>query len=160
MQEPVAAPSCGPGRDHDQLGDSLGWKWFEYHAKQRLDVFKFYLTIYAATMFAAGVLIDKQFTRIALLFGILAIAISIIFWQLDVRSRRLTEIGEKIVAHSWQTCRLPEDLNPIIMAAKQSGGLRYKFVFGLTYLFGALVGAVASVVGLSDLMGLSALLRV
>ena len=101
--------------EHDSLGDSLGWKWFEYHAKQRLDVFKFYMTIYAAITVAGGYLLDKHYDHLGSIFGLLAVVISIVFWQLDVRSRHLTEIGEKLIKASSESAGIPPELNPVLL---------------------------------------------
>src|SRR5262245_6023620 len=113
---------------------TIGWKWFEYHAKQRLDIFKFFLTIYTAVAVGGSVLYDRGFFRLAMVLGGVNFLASWLFWRLDVRSRRLTGYGEDLLDAALEGERIPPRLNPIQRARiGGDGGIRFKTAFGLTY---------------------------
>lgn len=83
---------------------SMGWSWFEYHAKQRLDVFKFYLTIYASSMVVGMAAFDRKYNYVSASMGIVSVLLCIIFWRIDIRSRRLIEIGEDMLSNVFRVC--------------------------------------------------------
>lgn len=74
-----------------------GWKWFDFHAKQRTTMFNFFV-IFAGFIFAAVAQISKtNDPRMMLLaFGIslFGVVVSLIFLGLDHRNARLVGIGE------------------------------------------------------------------
>src|SRR5437667_1210106 len=86
---------------------STGWRWFEYHAKQRLDTFKFFLTIYSATGAAGAILYDRGFVRLSLGLGIVALFACFVFWRMDMRSRKLIGFGEDLLDEALQRERIP-----------------------------------------------------
>lgn len=120
----------------------MGWKWFEFHAKQRLDTFKFFVTIYGAiTALALGLL--KTNILVSTGLSVLALFTAVVFHQLDNRCRKLIEIGEQIVHDRWRERSFPDGLNPVKNSAvKSSDELRYKTAFFLFFL-GAAIGAIA-----------------
>jgi hypothetical protein len=125
----------------EKIALEYGFKWFEYHATQRMTSFNFFLLIYSGLSAAESFLLREKIHPGSLLISISLILMSIIFWQLDVRSRQLIDIGELIVSRSWPQCGLDEALDPIALAAaKRSEGLRFKQLFGAVFVLGGLAG--------------------
>jgi hypothetical protein len=87
-----------------KLQFDYAWKWFSYHADQRVKMFNFMLAIFG--IFAAAVVgavanhLPAGFT--AILCGIAA-ALGLIFPRLDRRNRDLVWLGEELLAHLERT---------------------------------------------------------
>jgi hypothetical protein len=121
----------------------IGWRWFEFHARQRLDSFKFFALGYGATMSLTLAFINTGTHFPALLLSIFSALLAIIFWQLDERNRQLIEIGEKIIDSCWRASRFSENLNPVQAArVRQQSGIRYRYAF-LAGFAGCLAFSVA-----------------
>jgi hypothetical protein len=72
------------------------WKWFEYHAGQRLSAFRFFMVFLGAIAVALGqALKEGQFHMIALIAGPLGILISVAFLMLEFRNEALVQIGRE-----------------------------------------------------------------
>ena|ERR1700686_5692075 len=72
------------------------WKWFEYHAGQRLSAFRFFMVFLGAMAVALGqALKEGQFHVIALIAGPLGILISVAFLMLEFRNEALVQIGRE-----------------------------------------------------------------
>ncbi len=120
--------------DSGQL--DLGWKWFEFHASQRMSTFKFFLTIYAACGGVALALLERGYAGFGLFAGLLTLYTPNLFWSMDKRSRQLTEIGEAIIETEWRRRGFSSDLNPIQRANKDpTRGGRFKGIFGRLFFF-------------------------
>jgi hypothetical protein len=118
-----------------------GFKWFEFHAQQRITSFNFYLVIYSGLAAAVSFSLKEKLQLGSILISLMMIGVSILFWQLDVRNRQLIKIGESILSDSWQRNGLSEGLNPVALSdAKQAEGFRYKELFGTVFMLGGLVG--------------------
>jgi len=64
------------------------WKYFEYHASQRLTTFNFYIVI--STLITTGYFLAlRDVPWLAIFLGILVVVLSFIFWKLDCRNRIL-----------------------------------------------------------------------
>jgi hypothetical protein len=121
-----------------------GYKWFEYHAQQRITTFNFYLTVYSGMAAAYSFLLKEDIHEGSILVSLLMLLMSILFWQLDVRNRQLIEIGEDVVSGSWAKAGLKEDLNPITQARMhRPDAFRFRQLFVAVFLVGGTVGLVA-----------------
>jgi hypothetical protein len=70
------------------------WKYFAFHAEQRMKVFNFFfLAINALVAAAAGAAYAKLWVFVAF-SGFAVFFVSIIFYVLDRRNKQLVEIGE------------------------------------------------------------------
>jgi len=69
------------------------WNWFEYHASQRMTVFRFYLIFTAVIAAGYAQVIDKAPLTGAMLGGFLSF-ITIAFWRLDRRNVALIKLAE------------------------------------------------------------------
>ena len=73
---------------------AYGFKWFEYHANQRITTFNFYLVVYTGLVAGYGFLLKEKIVVGSVFINLIMVLLSILFWQLDVRDRQLIEIGE------------------------------------------------------------------
>lgn len=122
-------PTHEPFRgEDDQLW--LGWKWFELHAKQRLEALKFFLTIFGALMTVGSAFLQSSYLFVAAVAGCMAIGASLLFWQIDRRSLQLIEIGERMIDRRWNALGFPSETNPISeVRIRREDGVRYKHAF-------------------------------
>ncbi len=62
------------------------WKYFEYHASQRLTTFNFYIVI--STLITTGYFLAyRDILWLAVALGILIMLLSFVFWKLDGRNQ-------------------------------------------------------------------------
>jgi hypothetical protein len=73
----------------------LAWRHFDLHAKQRIEVFKSYLTLVAVIFAGYGVTIQSRLNQVGLAIAFFSILISILFWFLDHRTRDLVKLSEE-----------------------------------------------------------------
>jgi hypothetical protein len=147
------------------------WNWFEFHAKQRQQSFRFYLTLIGALLaayyIAARLSIILQirqndhvpgFDPCPFLISAVAIVVSVLFYRLDRRNRILVKYAEDILrgfelefAAKLETACAPNFIergnNP---EAYQPGAVpmmtTYGEIYRLIFLFGALVGLLGLIV--------------
>ena len=78
------------------LGD-YAWKYFEFHANQRLTTFNFYIAVsgLVTTGLVASFHKSIEVSYLGIALGLLLVAFSYIFWNLDARNRLLVSYGEE-----------------------------------------------------------------
>lgn len=83
-----------PKDDHLELAMTYAWNWFEYHAGQRLSVFRFFLIVVAfmSTGYVTSIVRGESTVAagLALTLGVT----TFFFSRLDVRSMRLIKVSE------------------------------------------------------------------
>jgi hypothetical protein len=84
------------------LSDAQQYAWnsFEYHAKQRMDVFRFYLILVGLVFVGAFRTIEEEHSGIAILILFFLIFITFIFYRLDIRGKELVKISEEYLKYS------------------------------------------------------------
>ena len=105
----------------DEIGLDHAWKWFEYHATQRMTMIRFYLIAAGGIAAGTGVLLTTSHEDLlACLLATLGGMTSLAFKRLDNRVSDLVEIGENALkplqknvsialdAPSFEICRLAE----------------------------------------------------
>src|SRR3954452_19626507 len=108
-----------------------GYRWFEYHAQQRISAFNMYIIVYSGVCAATSYFIKEKMQAGPIVLSVVMMLLSLLFWQLDVRGRQLVGIGERIISESWREAGLSSSLNPVTLAnAPHSEGLRFKQLFG------------------------------
>jgi hypothetical protein len=75
----------------------FAWKHFDFHAKQRIDMFKSYLTLLAILYAAFGLSIQTKGYLLGIVFAVISILFSTIFYLLDIRNRQLIIIAERFL---------------------------------------------------------------
>ncbi len=113
---------------------SRAWQYFEYHAKQRIDTFKFYITFSTFLMGSVFAVLDtnilfKNIITIAILC--ILILFSVLFWFLDKRNRDLIEIAKKTIIEIEANQQIDEKFKIFTKAKKEEG--IYKKVFCLIF---------------------------
>lgn len=69
------------------------WKWFSYHAQQRLTAFHYFLIVVALLTTGYITAVDKQLESIQIVICILGVLISVAFLALDIRNEELVNDG-------------------------------------------------------------------
>lgn len=80
----------------DEIALNHAWRWFEYHAAQRLSMIRFYLLIIggAATAYFAAL---REFPAASVAAAFFGCVCSILFWRLDKRASYLVKLGERAI---------------------------------------------------------------
>jgi hypothetical protein len=84
--------------DLHKLQFDYAWKWFCFHADQRVKMFNFMLIVFG--IFAAGVVnaLDKNLPTVAIVgLCFFAMVLAVIFMLLDRRNRDLVWLGEDVL---------------------------------------------------------------
>src|SRR3989442_13738373 len=81
----------------DRLRDALdySWKWFAYHADQRLKAFNFYLIIVGVLVVGYFKCLEQGWRAIGAVIAAFGAAISLAFWLLDIRNTELVNCGRE-----------------------------------------------------------------
>lgn len=128
----------------------LGFSWFAYHAGQRISMIRFFVTLMFGIVSAIFYLISTKVWFGSALLSVVLVLVTVVFWQIDVRSRRLIDIGEDIIQEYWTSIGGKPELNPIVQSRTTvSEGLRYRHAFGILFVLGAIFGIAAFVYSLS-----------
>ena len=80
-----------------KLRFDYAWKWFDYHAKQRITMFYYFLIIIGILASAYVQLLDKKLYALATGLSIIGFFLSIGFYCLDLRNRQLVRWGEDVL---------------------------------------------------------------
>ena len=106
-----SAPREAPLEFHKQLQFDYAWKWFSYHADQRVKMFNFMLVVFGFLVAAiVNAVVGKQqpwFTAILCLIGA---ALAWIFVALDTRNERLLRFAEEVLTHLEKTAIFGEGM--------------------------------------------------
>ncbi len=110
----AAVTHAGAGIDVDSISDrayahqqrqhDAAWRYFQFHADQRIKVFQFYIAAIGAVFAGLGIAANapnKVLPMEGLTFGLLAVAlVSLIFMALDARNQYLIGLAEdELVRH-------------------------------------------------------------
>ncbi|HYL31999.1 MAG TPA: hypothetical protein VEU53_02475 [Stellaceae bacterium] len=74
------------------------WKWFEFHAAQRMTVFRFYLIMVGALGAGYIASLKDDHVAIALIIAVFGAIASVLFWRLDQRVSDLIKHGENALS--------------------------------------------------------------
>lgn len=84
----------GPFQELEKQAFEHAWKWFEYHATQRMTTIRFYLIIAGAIATGVGYLWSSHYYSFATVLSTFGIVASISFRRLDLRVSHLVKLGE------------------------------------------------------------------
>lgn len=117
------------------------YRWFEYHAKQRLEMFKFFILISAGLISVAGFSMQAHQKVLLIGSGVLLIALSLLFWKIDQRGIELTNYGERAITAYWKEIGLDLSLCPAANSQKKiPGHIRFRQAFATSFATAAVVG--------------------
>jgi hypothetical protein len=106
------------------------WKYFEYHAAQRLQMIRFYLTAIIAIGTGIGFLYKESDFALATLMSIFGAAITLIFWRLDQRVADLIKHAERALKLEESRLARETENNAMKIVEAADGNLR---IFPYTY---------------------------
>lgn len=93
---PQGIAGIGPA-DLARLQFEYGWRWFEFHAKQRVSMFNYFLIITGILANAFVVSYTDGHSTIAVGIAALGILASIGFICFDIRNRSMASEGENVL---------------------------------------------------------------
>jgi hypothetical protein len=97
---PTGGPQLDPATDLRKLQLDYAWKWFSYHADQRVRMFNFMLIVFGVFATAIVTSVDKGLPSGFIAFlCFVAAALGLIFSLLDRRNRDLVWVGEEVLTH-------------------------------------------------------------
>src|ERR1700709_49831 len=82
----------------EELALEHAWKWFEYHANQRMTMIRFYVTVGGAIAAGVGYLWTTHENLISAVLSLFWVLASYCFLRLDVPGSRLVKRGEDAMA--------------------------------------------------------------
>lgn len=125
------------GDDQERHGNPQfehAWKYFSFHADQRMKVFNFFMILSAFTF--AGIvqcLRSSEYSLLAILLCLIEGFNSVIFYKLDVRHRTFIEVGEYCMQELEKFSSLSAHM-PFLLEDKFTEQIKSKspkfFVFG------------------------------
>ena len=118
-------------------GLDYAWKWFEYHAGQRLEGFRFFLVFLGAILVGLTSSLKDRNILFAFLTSGAGLFISIAFLMLEMRNENLVNVGReglRAIESSKDFQNLPSELQLLRMDQKRPFLLSHKFWFRLIYI--------------------------
>jgi hypothetical protein len=91
--EEGADPIATWDQDRTPLLIDYAWKWFNYHATQRLTAFNYFLIIVAILANGYLICVDKHLYALQVGLGLIGSIISIAFLAIDARNTQLVDDG-------------------------------------------------------------------
>lgn len=85
----------------EKLAFDYAWNWFDFHGKQRMQLFNYFLIITGILATAYVTALDKKLYSIGIAVCLLGIIQSVGFIIFDIRNRDLTERAEKAL-HAFE----------------------------------------------------------
>ena len=145
--------------ENDKIRDQA-WLYFELHAKQRMSLFNFYIPLSTAIFAGIAALMSLEYAQklIVIAFCLILIAVSIVFWLLDKRTKYLIRHSESIIKEIEKGYNIPENLmlfneeeNKTIRNKKNHNPnftrmISYSKAFRSIYLLFILIGVVVIVI--------------
>jgi hypothetical protein len=94
----VMANGPEPALELPKLQFDYAWKWFSYHADQRVKMFNFMLIALGIFSTAIVSAIGSHLAhRVTAILCFVASVVALVFWFLDTRNRDLVELGEELL---------------------------------------------------------------
>jgi len=124
---------CTENQHTDKGGNSeknlldYAWKWFEYHAKQRVSMFNFFLIASGVLAHASVNLICGEYFVPAMGLAIIGIIISVSFLLLDCRNADLVYMGEDVLRRLEKDSLFPQNFQGLSETGTETcGGILYR----------------------------------
>ena len=114
-----------------------GWEWFQYHAQQRLSIFRFYVFLVGALGTAYVAAMVGGFYIPAIAVTLVGCVLSFFFWLLDRRVSDLIKIGEAVLGREQD--KLAERLGyEEIKIVGEADRHKRKYFYSYSQVFGAI----------------------
>ncbi len=170
-QDPAApGGSTLPSDRVDALRD-YAWKYFQFHADQRLKTFNFFV-LFATVLIGGGLTLlkDETIPRAGIAVGFFLLAFfAFVFWKLDQRNKDLIRHGEAALKHIEQmpyAAGAPDEITQIFSSEERATTKhrsttphykilirRFSFSENFALVF-ATIGAIGIALGVATSLGL------
>jgi len=117
------------------------WRWFEYHAGQRLTAFRFFLIIWGIIALGLGNSVSQENVALARAIALSETFLSIAFLILEIRNEQLVNLGRdalKVVESSDDFQPFSNELKLFHKDSSRCGCLSHKFWFRSIYVLSIL----------------------
>lgn len=138
----------------DKLLDH-GWRHFEFHAKQRLNLFNFYIVLSGLLVAAwANVMTgDTRLPAVGMALGLLLGLTSVLFWRMDQRNAHLTRRSEQLMARAEQRLFAEGDLLFGGVGADEALQKSWRFLLARQWSHGQSLRVLFLLMGMAGLLG-------
>jgi hypothetical protein len=124
--------STNPSGPPDRLPDALdySWKWFSYHADQRLKAFNYYLVIVGVLVVGYLKCLELGLRWPAAVIAGFGAIVSLAFWILDIRNTELVNYGRAALEElepKFNVAIRTEDKNRTMLRASMGRVPRFFF---------------------------------
>lgn len=109
--------------DLDKMRLDYTWKWFDFHAKQRMQLFNFFLIITGILASAYASAYDKKLYTMSFAVRLIGTLQAFGFFVFDLRSRELTRYAEDILEKLEKDRLSPHDFSDPKINKGQTLGL-------------------------------------
>ena len=120
------------------------WKYFELHSRQRMQIFNYYIIIATAIIAGIGTFLGLKTIVTLIIIGleVILIALTIVFWMLDRRTRFLIKHSEEyLIALEISDKERVIDIFST-ESKKKTRILSYKDAFAIMYVIFILLGII------------------
>lgn len=118
---------CAENQYTDKGGNSknsdlldYAWKWFEYHAKQRISMFNYFLIVSGILANAYVHILSSDCFGLAAALAFAGALTGAAFFVLDLRNARLVYLAEDVLRKLEVSVLFPEDLTGLSEEEKQT----------------------------------------
>lgn len=109
----------------DKVRLQYAWNWFDFHAKQRMQLFNFFLLITGILVNAFVASYEKNMFSVSIAICLLGVLQSISFFIFDVRSREMTSFSEDVLEKLERDTMFPDGFShPMVRGGGTLGLLR------------------------------------
>jgi hypothetical protein len=135
--------------ENNENPSNHAWRYFELHACQRISLIRYFVIVLSLYVTGSGYLIAKFKDKSCMeeegviFFSMIFIIISIIFWWLDNRNRKLIHIAEDSLREYEQDSNL-KDIHKIFFREKNSSSctIRHTFCFRALFIIAILSACI------------------
>lgn len=124
------------------------WRYFELHATQRISLIRYYIIVLSLYVTSAGYLVTKFSLKSCteeigvIFFSVILVFLTIIFWFLDNRNRRLIQLAEKSLRSQERSSNLESEHRIFIREQRISRcSIRHTHCFRALFIL-AIISAV------------------
>ena len=144
----------GPADDRMSIYEA-GWRWFEVHAQQRMQLISFWFVAMSFLSTGAAVAYSEGEFGATLLISLAVVGASILFQLLDQRTQELIKYGEEVmrqIEESWEEDSSHAALR-LVSGLHDSNRSRisYRVLFSSLYFGAAALGTVAGIASIVSL---------
>jgi hypothetical protein len=97
----------GSPEEAAKIAHEYAWRWFAYHAQQRLTLFSFSLIALGALAAGCASALSQKWHFTAAAAAVSAAFLAVVFFRLDQRNSELTKLAEEYLKHHTESALAP-----------------------------------------------------